>query len=382
MRGPLEGVRIIELAGIGPGPFTGMMLADMGAEVIRVDRKGGNPAAAVGHGALFRSRRSIALDLKSPAGTEVVLRLVELADGLFEGFRPGVAERLGVGPEDALARNPRVVYGRMTGWGQDGPLASAAGHDMNYIALAGALHAIGEADRKPIPPLNLVGDFGGGGMLLAYGMVCGLLHAQRSGTGQVVDAAMIDGTGLLMNPFFALRHAGMFTFQRGSNMLDGGAPFYDTYRTADGQWISLGPIEPQFYSLMRDLLGLAEDELLDNQYDQPRWAEQKARIAEAVAKRTRAQWDKILLGTDVCYAPVLTLDEAAVHPHNVARGAHVEVDGMTQAAPAPRFSATPPAAPTPATTPGTDTRAVLADFGFADAEVEELVVNGTVADVS
>ena len=378
MAGPLESVRIIELAGIGPGPFTGMMLADMGAEVIRVDRKDGNPAAAVGHGALFRSRRSIAVDLKSPAGAEVVLRLVAAADGLFEGFRPGVAERLGVGPDQVLARNPKAVYGRMTGWGQDGPLATAAGHDMNYISLAGALHAIGEAGRKPVVPLNLVGDFGGGGMLLAYGMVCGLLHAQRTGQGQVVDAAMVDGTGLLMNPFFALRHAGMFSFQRGANMLDGGAPFYDTYQTADGEWVGLGPIEPQFYALMLDKLGLADDELFANQFDLPRWAQQKARIAEVVAGRTRAEWDEMLLGTDVCYAPVLTLDEAAEHPHNVARGAHVTVDGMTQAAPAPRFSATPPATPTPASVPGTDTRAVLADFGFTEDEVADLIGRGAI----
>lgn len=371
-------MRVIELAGIGPGPFTGMMLADMGAEVVRVDRKNGNPAVAVGHEALFRSRRSIAVDLKSPAGVEVVMRLVESADGLFEGFRPGVAERLGVGPEEVLARNPKAVYGRMTGWGQDGPLAPAAGHDMNYISLAGALHAIGEPGRKPVVPLNLVGDFGGGGMLLAYGMVCGLLHAQRNGQGQVVDAAMIDGTGLLMNPFFALRHAGMFRFQRGTNMLDGGAPFYDTYQTADGQWIGLGPIEPQFYALMLDALGLAGDELFANQFDLPRWAEQKARIAEVVGGRTRADWDEVLLGTDVCYAPVLTLDEAVAHPHNVAREAHVEVGGMIQAAPAPRFSATPPATPTAAPVAGVDTRAVLADFGFDEGEVQDLLQRGAI----
>ena len=378
MPGPLEGVRIIELAGIGPGPFTGMMLADMGAEVIRVDRLGGNPSSAVGHETLFRSRRSIALDLKSDAGAETVLRLVEGADGLFEGFRPGVAERLGVGPDAALARNPTLVYGRMTGWGQEGPMAQAAGHDMNYIALAGALHAIGEAGRKPIPPLNLVGDFGGGGMLLAYGMVCGLLHAQRTGAGQVVDAAMVDGTGLLMNMFFAFRHSGLFAFERGANMLDGGAPFYDTYRTADDEWISLGPIEPQFYALLKEKLGL-DPELFANQYDQPRWEEQRAEIAAVVASRTRAEWDEALLGTDVCYAPVLTLEEAAAHPHAVARRAHVEVGGMTQAAPAPRFSASPPADPAPANTPGDDTRAVLADFGFADDEVADLLAQGVVA---
>lgn len=374
--GPLEGLRIIELAGIGPGPFAGMMLADMGAEVIRVDRRGGNPSAASGHRAMFRNRRAIAVDLKSDAGVEVILRLCESADGLFEGFRPGVVERLGVGPDDCLARNPRLVYGRMTGWGQDGPLATSAGHDLNYIALTGALHSIGRRGGPPVPPLNLVGDFGGGGMLLAFGMVCALLETQRSGRGQVVDAAMVDGAAALMAMFYDMRAQGLFSEERGTNLLDSGAHFYDVYETADEKWIALAPIEPQFYAQLRALLELDDD--LADQGDPSTWPEMKERLAAVVRTRTRAEWDELLSGTDACYAPVLSLDEAPQHPHNAARGTFVDVDGVTQPAPAPRFSRTPAADPRPAARPGTDTEAVLRDHGFGDDEIAELLGAGVV----
>jgi alpha-methylacyl-CoA racemase len=377
--GPLEGTRIVELAGIGPGPFAGMLLADMGAEVIRVERPGGNPMSALGHGVLFRNRRSVAVDLKQPAGIEVVLRLVEQADGAFEGFRPGVAERLGVGPADCLGRNPRLVYGRMTGWGQDGPLASAAGHDIDYIALAGALHAIGRPGQAPVPPLNLVGDFGGGGMLLAFGMVCGLLHAQRTGEGQVVDAAMVDGAAALMAMFSSLRAQGLFSDRRGTNLLDGGAPFYDTYETADGRWVAIGALEPPFFAALCDLLGLDDGDRAAHG-DPSRWPQLRARIAEVIRGRTRDEWDAVLAGTDACYAPVLELAEAPAHPHNAARGTFVEVAGVVQPAPAPRFSATPPATPEPAEPPGAHTRAVLLDAGFTDGEVDDLLAQGTVAE--
>jgi alpha-methylacyl-CoA racemase len=376
--GPLEGTTVIELAGIGPGPFAGMMLADAGAEVIRVDRPGGNPMAALGHSVLFRNRRSIAVDLKQPEGAEVVRRLTERADALFEGFRPGVAERLGIGPEDCLARNPRLVYGRMTGWGQDGPLATAAGHDINYIALSGALHAIGRRDTGPVPPLNLVGDFGGGGMLLAFGMVCALLHAQRTGEGQVVDAAMVDGSAALMAMFYGLRAQGLHTDERGTGLLDTGSFFYDVYETADDRWVAIGPIEPQFFAAFCDLVGLDED-VRGAQGDQSRWPELRERLAALFATRTRDEWDAVLLGTDACYAPVLSLAEAPAHPHNVARGTFVEVDGAVHPAPAPRFSATPSPAPSADRTPGTDTRTVLADAGFAAPEVEALLSAGIVA---
>jgi alpha-methylacyl-CoA racemase len=375
--GPLTGTTIIELAGIGPGPFAGMMLADMGAEVIRVERPGGNPMAALGHSVMFRSRRSIAVDLKQPAGAEVVLRLVADADAIFEGFRPGVAERLGVGPDACLERNPRLVYGRMTGWGQDGPLAPAVGHDINYIALSGALHAIGRAGGPPVPPLNLVGDFGGGGMLLAYGMVCALLHAARTGEGQVVDAAMVDGSAALMAMFYGLRTQGLHTDERGTNLLDTGAPFYDVYETADGQWVSLGPLEPQFFDAFCSLLDLDGD-LRASQGDLARWPELRAVIAERIAARPRAEWDALLLGTDACYAPVLSLEDAPAHPHNRARGTFVEVDGGMQPAPAPRFTATPPDDPRPDRPAGADTRTVLQAAGFDDDEIARLSADGAI----
>lgn len=375
MPGPLAGMTVLELAGIGPGPFAGMMLADMGADVIRIDRPGGNPFAALGHDVLFRNRRALNLDLKSPEGVEVLLRLVEQADAIYEGYRPGVAERLGFGPDVCLARNPRLVYGRMTGWGQDGPMAPRAGHDINYIALSGALYHSGRAGQPPTPALNLVGDFGGGGMLLAYGLVCGLLEAARSGEGQVVDAAMIDGSAAMMAMFFSQMAQGMMTAERGTNLLDTGAHFYDVFETADGGWISLGSIEPQFYAELRQHLGL-DDDAFDEQLNPQRWPDLKARIAEVVRGRTRDEWDAILRDTDVCYAPVLSLDEAPKDPHHVARGTFVEVDGVAQAAPAPRFSRTSPDVPRARTAAGADTRDVLASFDFDDAEIERLVAAG------
>jgi alpha-methylacyl-CoA racemase len=376
--GPLSGTTIVELAGIGPGPFAGMLLADMGADVIRVERPGGNPMAGFGHSIMFRSRRGIAVDLKHSAGVEVVLRLIEGADAIFEGFRPGVAERLGLGPDVCLARNPRLVYGRMTGWGQEGPLAGAAGHDINYIALTGALHAIGRAGAGPVPPLNLVGDFGGGGMLLAYGMVCALLHTARTGQGQVVDAAMVDGSAALMAMFYGLRAQGLFDDERGTHLLDGGAPFYDTYETADGRWVAVGPLEPQFFGTFCELLGL-DAALRPAHGDPARWPELRARLAEVFRSRTRDEWDALLLGTDACYAPVLGLAEAPGHPHHVARGTFVEVDGVTQPAPVPRFSASAPDAPRPEQAPGTHTREVLLAAGLSGAEIDALLAQGAVA---
>ena len=305
-KGPLFGFKIIELAGIGPGPFCGMMLADMGAEVIRVERISAAQATQAPKDVLTRNRRSIAVDLKSPAGVEAILRLVEKADGLIEGFRPGVTERLGLGPKDCQDKNPRLVYGRMTGWGQEGPMAQAAGHDINYISLAGALHAIGRNGERPVPPLNLVGDFGGGGMLLAYGMVCGLLEATKSNRGQVIDAAMVDGTAALMAMFYSMSASGVFGTERGTNMLDGGAHFYDTYETADGEYISIGSIEPQFYALLMEKAGLDAD-YFQPQMDRGRWGELKAKLTEVFLTKTQAQWREIMEGSDVCFAPVLNL---------------------------------------------------------------------------
>jgi alpha-methylacyl-CoA racemase len=367
--GPLAGYRIIELAGIGPGPFCGMMLSDMGAEVIRVDR----PGAGAGRvkDVLARNRRSIALDLKKAEGVETVLRLVATADALFEGFRPGVTERLGLGPEVCLGRNPKLVYGRMTGWGQDGPLAHAAGHDINYIALTGALHAIGRPGERPVPPLNLVGDFGGGGMLLAFGIVCALLEAQKSGKGQVVDAAMVDGAAALMAMFFTMGAGGAFKAERGTNMLDGGAHFYDTYETSDGKHVCIGSIEPQFYALLLEKTGVDKARFAP-QMDPAQWPALKEELARVFRTRTQAEWCVIMEGTDVCFAPVLSIFDAPRHPHNVARGTFVEVDGVMQPAPAPRFSRTGAEVSHPARQPGADTAAVLADCGFSDSEIAAL----------
>ena len=372
--GPLEGVRILEVAGIGPGPFAGMMLSDMGAEVVRIDRadrvRGGDPENPP-KDILARGRRSIAVDLKNPEGIETVLAMIEKADVIIEGFRPGVMERLGLGPEICLARNPALVFGRMTGWGQEGPMAKAAGHDINYIALTGALHAIGRRDAAPTPPLNLVGDFGGGGMLLAYGVVCALLETARSGKGQVVDAAMVDGASALMGMVYAMKAMGVWQPDRGTNMLDTGAHFYDVYATKDSKYVSIGSIEPQFYALLLEHIGLAGEEL-PAQMDRGKWAELKVRVAEIFKTRTRDEWTEIMEGTDICYAPVLDLDEAPNHPHIKHRKTFVEADGVVQPAPAPRFSRTAPELVRPPSFEGQHTAEVLADFGFDPERIQAL----------
>lgn len=374
--GPLKDIKIIELAGIGPGPFCGMLLSDMGAEVIRVDRISGSDRLP--RDVLTRGRKSIAVDLKHPEGRDVILRLCEKSDALFEGFRPGVTERLGLGPEDCMGKNPKLVYGRMTGWGQEGPLADAAGHDINYIALAGALHAIGNKEGKPVPPLNLVGDFGGGGMVLAFGLVCALLEARKSGKGQVVDTAMVDGAAILMSMFFTMRGMGVFKDERGSNMLDGGAHFYDTYETRDGKYISIGSIEPQFYALLLEKTELDKDEF-SAQMDQSCWPEYKEKIAAVFKTKTRDEWCAIMEGTDVCFAPVLSLGEVAEHPHNRVRGTFLEVDGVLQPAPAPRFSRSTPEIRGGSRKPGEDSRLVLSEHGFSAAEIESLREAGIIA---
>ena len=379
--GPLAGVTVIEIAGIGPGPFCGMMLADMGAEVIRVDRadnvRGGDPDLPPAD-LLNRGRRSVGVDLKSPDGVEVVLELVEQADALIEGFRAGVAERLGIGPDECLARNPKLVYGRMTGWGQDGPYARAAGHDINYIALAGALEPIGRRGEAPVPPLNLVGDFGGGGMLLAFGVVCGVLERQRSGQGQVIDAAMVDGAATLMTMTHAFRAMGIWDDERGTNMLDTGAHFYDVYETADGKYVSIGSIEPQFYAELLRRTGL-EGEDLPWQHDRAQWPALKERLAAIFRAKTRDEWCELMEGTDVCFAPVLTIPEAIEHPHNVHRGTFVEVASIPQPGPAPRFSRTSPEVTAPPPHPGQHTDDVLAAAGFDADRIAKLRATGAVA---
>jgi alpha-methylacyl-CoA racemase len=381
MSGPLEGVRVIELAGIGPGPFAAMMLADMGADVVRVDRaekvSGGDPAQPP-IDLLGRGRRSVGVDLKHPEGAEVVLRLAEHSDVLIEGFRPGVMERLGIGPDQCMARNPRLVYGRMTGWGQEGPYAHAAGHDINYIALAGALDPIGRAGESPVPPLNLVGDFGGGGMLMAYGVVCALLEAGRSGQGQVVDAAMVDGSAVLTTFIHSLRAIGMWLDERGTNLLDTGAHFYDVYETADNRHISVGSIEPQFYAELRRLAGLDADEFA-GQMDRSQWPALKERVAAVFRTKTRDEWCALMEGTDVCFAPVLTMAEAPDHPHNRERETFVEVAGVTQPAPAPRFGRTPGAIRRPPPHFGQHTDETLADWGFTGDELDKLRQAGAIA---
>ncbi len=372
--GPLHGLRVLEFAGIGPGPFAGMMLADMGAEVLKLDR-----ARSVGAGRreqaafdlLNRGRRSVGIDLKHPEGVALALRLIERSDALIEGFRPGVMERLGLGPEICLGRNTRLVYGRMTGWGQDGPMAQAAGHDINYIALAGALDAIGRRGEAPVPPLNLVGDFGGGGMLLAFGILCALLERERSGKGQVVDAAMVDGAAALMTIFHGMRLAGFWGDERGTNLLDTGAHFYDVYETADAKYVSIGSIEPQFYAELVQRLGL-EGEELARQMDRSRWPELKERVAKLFKTRTRDEWCQIMEGTDVCFAPVLSLAEAPEHPHNRARGTFIRVADAVQPGPAPRFDRTPPEIQRPPPYAGQHTEEALADWGLGPGEIAQL----------
>jgi len=371
--GPLQGVRVVEFAGIGPGPFAAMLLADMGADVIRIDRKGGRVPSK--YEVTYRGRSAVAFDLKKPEAIEAALKLIEKADALIEGFRPGVMERLGLGPDVCLKRNPKLVYGRMTGWGQTGTLAHAAGHDINYIALTGALHGMGHHDRKPVPPLNLVGDFGGGALYMAFGLVCGILEARRSGKGQVVDVAMTDGAASLMSMFYGMNAAGLWADKRGVNLLDSGAHFYDTYETKDGKWIALGSIEPQFYRELLEKAGIT-DPAFEAQMDRAAWPELKKKIEGVIKSKTRDEWDKIMLGSDVCYAPVLSLEEAPKHPHNVARKTFVEIEGVVQPAPAPRFSRTEPTVQ--ADLAKRDAKATLTSWGFSAGDVETLTKTGAV----
>lgn len=381
--GPLKGLKIVEMVGLGPGPFCAMMLSDMGAEVIRITQKRKPGAKSLitfeepRHDLLARGRRSLAIDLKKPEGQAAALRLIEQSDALIEGFRPGVMERLNLSPEVCLTRNPRLVYGRMTGWGQTGPLSQSAGHDINYIALTGALHGIGEAGGPPTPPINLLGDFGGGAMMLAFGLVCALLEAQRSGQGQVVDAAVLDGTAVLSTLMYSFKAIGQWTNQRADNWLDGGEAYYGNYACADGRYISIGPLEPQFYSELCQLLGLDEAEL-PSRHDRLQRAALRQRFTELFMTRTRDQWCELLEGTDACVAPVLDWDEAPKHPHNIARGVFVEVDGVTQPAPAPRFSRTPSAIQGIAARDGEHTEAVFADWGWSEEELAQLRSAGAI----
>jgi alpha-methylacyl-CoA racemase len=368
MSGPLSGVTVLELAAIGPGPFCATMLADMGADVVRVERTVKQEKAIKPNPVAGRGMRTISLDLKSAAGRDAVLRLVEQCDALVEGFRPGVTERLGLGPDACLARNARLVYGRMTGWGQYGPMSALAGHDINYIALTGTLAAIGTAESGPIPPLNLVGDFGGGGLMLAFGMACALFEAGRSGKGQVVDAAMTDGASLLMATTFGQYAAGRWKLERGANLLDGAAHFYTTYRCADDKWVAIGAIEPQFYAALLRCLQLDASEF-EPQHDQTRWQEWKVRIGQVFATRTRDEWCAVMEGADACFTPVLDMEEALHHPHNVARKTFIDVEGTLQPAPAPRFSRTVPHVRHRGTA---STATILAEFGFSADDISAL----------
>lgn len=382
MSGPLAGVRIVELAGLGPAPFATMLLADLGADVVRIDRIDAaqrRGPAGLQLTTLDRGRRSVAADLKHEDGVETVLQLVERADALIEGFRPGVAERLGLGPAQALARNPRLVFGRMTGWGQDGPLAPAVGHDINYVALSGALAAIGPGpDGAPVIPLNLVADFGGGSLYLALGIVSAILEARTSGMGQVVDATMVDGAASLMTAFYGMHAAGAHSTTRGSNVLDGGAPFYGVYRTGDDRWIAVGALEPPFYATLLRLLELTDDPAFADQHDREAWPAMRTVLTRTFAGRTRREWCDLLEGTDACVAPVLDLDEAPHHPHNVAREVFVDVDGTLLPGPAPRFSRTRCAAPTATPGPAADTVAALRDWGIGEERVAQLLADGVV----
>jgi len=371
--GPLKGMKVIEIGGIGPGPFCSQMLSDMGAEVIRIER-----GAALGLPldvkceTWHRGKHPLKIDIKREQGVECILKLIEQADALVEGFRPGVMENLGLGPDICFARNPKLVFGRMTGWGQDGPLSQAAGHDINYISLSGVLHAIGRPGEKPVPPLNLIGDFGGGGMMLAFGIVCGIFEASRSGKGQVVDASMVDGSAALMGMFFGLKAAGLISDNHGTNLLDGGAHFYDTYETSDGKWISLGSIEPQFYNLLLELAEI-DDPAFKNQFDFAKWPEMKDKISAIFKAKTRDEWCKIMEGSDICFSPVLSSEEVVDHPHNISRKTFVEVDGVLQPAPAPRFSRTKPEIQFPPTTADENSPKVLLNWGFDKGEIDILI---------
>ena len=375
--GPLNGYTVIELAGIGPAPMGGMILADMGAEVIRIERAGAADPR-ITERVSGRGKKSVVLNLKDPSGVETLLRMVENADVLIDPYRPGVCEKLGIGPEQCLARNPKLVFARMTGWGQDGPLANAAGHDINYIAITGALYAMGRKGDKPVPPLNLVGDMGGGGMLLVTGVLAALLEAGNSGQGQVIDAAMVDGAAQLMWMFHGFETIGGWDpTQRESNMLDGGAHFYDTYECADGEYVAIGSIEPQFYALLKEKAGLSEDDFGD-QNNKDRWPEMKQKITEVFLSRTQAEWCELMEGTDVCFAPVLNFKDAPSHPANVARNTYIELDGVTQPAPAPRFSRTPSKVAHGVHGLGEDTDAVLGAMGFGEQEIASLRDGGAI----
>ena len=383
--GPLAGLTVLEFAGLGPSPFAAMMLADQGARVIRVDRRPGKAVQGAGMDALLRAdvlargRESIALDLKQEAGRQIALALVERADVLIEGFRPGVMESMGLGPEDCLARRPALVYGRVTGWGQSGPLAQAAGHDINYLAISGALHACARQGQAPTPTPGLIGDFAGGGMLAAFGLVSAVLHARQTGQGQVVDVAISDGAALLTALIQGWRSAGLWNLETGTNNGDGGAHFYDVYRCADGKYISIGAMEPQFYALLRERCGM-RDPQFDAQWDPAAWPELKAQVATIFLSKTRAQWCELLEGTDACFAPVLDLDEAPEHPHNRSRQTFVEVDGVRQPAPAPRFSRTPPSSTLKVARPGAHSRQLLAEMGLQAAEIDKLLGSAVLQD--
>jgi alpha-methylacyl-CoA racemase len=383
MSGPLDGVRVVEIAGVGPAPFAAMLLADMGAEVIRVDRVAATEQSPGMDDPRFRiperSRSSVAVDLKSPEGAEIVLRLAGTADAVIEGFRPGVAERLGVGPDECRARNPRLVYGRMTGWGQRGPLSDRAGHDINFISVAGALHTVGLAGQPPVPPVNLVGE-GGGGMLLAFGIVCALLEARQSGTGQVVDAGIVDGAAVLLSSVLGMRAAGTWNTERGTNTLDSGSPFYGTYRCADGEYVAVGAAERYFFDRLLDTLGVADDpRAAGDRLDRRRWDAMKECIAEAFAARSRAEWMAVFDDVDACVTPVLSLDEVAGHPHNRARGTFLDIEGVVHPAAAPRFSRTRPAAPRPPGAPGRDSADVLRAAGYSHQQITGFVERHVVA---
>ncbi len=380
MSGPLEGLRIVELAALGPAPFAGMMLADAGADVVLVDRSEGAtfPAAEAPHpDVLNRGRRSVAVDLKTPEGVALVLDLVSRADGIMEGFRPGVAERLGLGPAQCLARNPKLVYGRMTGWGQEGPMAQAGGHDIDFIGLAGSLEPIGRVGQAPLAPLNLVGDFGGGGMLLAFGMLAAIIHAQKTGKGQVVDAAMVDGAAILMTMTHSLRAMGMWSGERGTNILDSGAHFYEVYETSDAKYVAVGAVEPKFYSNLLALMGLDES-TLPKQMDARSWPQMKKTFASIFATKSRDEWSPLFAQSDACAVPVLTMDEAPRHPHLVHRGTFTEVAGITQPAPAPRFEATPSSIRRPPPNPGQHADDALADWGYSRLDIDELRRSGAI----
>ena len=378
--GPLKGLTIIEIAGIGPGPFAAMLLADMGANVIRVERPGGSMFTAAHNPKLDflnRGKRCISINLKEPGGVATVLALIEKADGLLEGNRPGVMERLGLGPDLCLERNPALVFGRMTGWGQEGPMAREAGHDINYVALSGALHPIGRVGEKPAIPLNLVGDFGGGGLMLAYGMVCGLLEAKVSGQGQVVDAAMIDGAATLMASTFAACQVGFWNEERGTNLLDSGSHFYEVYETADGKYISLGSIEPQFYAALLERLG-DDAKYFEHQFDMEKWPAMKEKMTEIFKRKTRDEWDEVFAGANACYAPVLAMSEVRHHPHHQARGSFIDDGEVWQPAPAPRFSRTPGEIRSCAAEIGEHSEEILRELGWSDAQIAEKVQSGAV----